>query len=147
MLGADLEGEAREVAETHARLALEIARAGRRAAIISGGELTVTIRGQGRGGPNQEYALALAAALQGTPDIAALAADTDGTDGGGGSAADPAGALADETTLARAEALGLDAAACLRDNDSTNFFERLGDLIAPGPTRTNVNDCRIILIG
>jgi hydroxypyruvate reductase len=147
VLGADIEGEAREVAETHARLALDTAVAGQRAALVSGGELTVTIRGQGRGGPNQEYALALAVALRGAPDIAALAADTDGTDGGGGSAADPAGALIDATTLARAERLGLDAAACLRDNDSTNFFDRLGDLVSPGPTRTNVNDCRIILIG
>ncbi len=147
VLGADLEGEARQVAEAHARLALDMAASGKRAAIVSGGELTVTIRGRGRGGPNQEYALALASALRGTPDIAALAADTDGTDGGGGSAADPAGAVIDETTLARAERLGLDAPALLQDNDSTNFFERLEDLVTPGPTRTNVNDCRIILIG
>jgi hydroxypyruvate reductase len=147
VLGADLEGEAREVAEAHARLALDMAGAGKRAAIVSGGELTVTIRGNGRGGPNQEYALALAVALQGREDIAALAADTDGTDGGGGAASDPAGALVDETTLARAGRLGVDAAAHLRDNDSTNFFARLGDLVTPGPTRTNVNDCRIILIG
>jgi hydroxypyruvate reductase len=147
VLGADLEGEARDVAEAHARLALDMAASGKRAAIISGGELTVTIRGRGRGGPNQEYALALAAALHGAPDVAALAADTDGTDGGGGSAADPAGAVIDPTTLARAQRLGLDAPALLQDNDSTNFFERLGDLVIPGPTRTNVNDCRIILIG
>jgi hydroxypyruvate reductase len=147
VLGADLEGEARDVAAGHARLALKMVAAGKRAAIVSGGELTVTIRGNGRGGPNQEYALALAVALHGREGIAALAADTDGTDGGGGDASDPAGALVDETTLARAERLGLDAAAHLRDNDSTNFFARLGDLITPGPTRTNVNDCRIILIG
>ena len=147
VLGADLEGEAREVAEAHARLARDLAASGRRAAVLSGGELTVTIRGRGRGGPNQEYALALAIALEGAAGIAALAADTDGTDGGGGSAADPAGALLDETTLARAERLGLDAPASLLDNDSTNFFERLGDLVSPGPTRTNVNDCRIILVG
>jgi glycerate 2-kinase len=146
-LGADLEGEAREVAAAHARLAREAAAAGRRVAILSGGELTVTIRGTGRGGPNQEYALALALALDGLPGVAALAADTDGTDGGAGSAADPAGAIVDETTLARARALGLDAAALLADNDSTNFFERLSDLVACGPTRTNVNDCRIILVG
>jgi hydroxypyruvate reductase len=147
LLGADLEGEAREVAKAHARLAQEMAAAGRKAALISGGELTVTISGQGRGGPNQEYALALAVALDGAADVAALAADTDGTDGGGGSVSDPAGAIVTETTLARAAKLGLDARACLADNDSTNFFERLGDLVAPGPTRTNVNDCRIILIG
>jgi hydroxypyruvate reductase len=147
VLGADLEGEARAVAEAHARLAREMVAAGRRAAIVSGGELTVTIRGKGRGGPNQEYALALALALEGTEGIAALAGDTDGTDGGGGSASDPAGAIVDETTLARAQSLGLDARALLDDNDSTNFFTRLGDLVTPGPTRTNVNDCRIILIG
>ena len=120
---------------------------GRRVAIVSGGELTVTIAGQGRGGPNQEYALALAVALDGGPGIAALAADTDGTDGGAGSADDPAGAIIDDTTLARARALGLDPAAFLADNDSTGFFERLSDLVACGPTRTNVNDCRIILVG
>jgi hydroxypyruvate reductase len=147
VLGADIEGEARETAEAHARLALDMATAGRRAAVISGGELTVTIRGNGRGGPNQEYALALAITLAGEDGIAALAADTDGTDGGGGAASDPAGAIIDDSTLARAGRLGLDARALLRDNDSTNFFERLGDLVSPGPTRTNVNDCRIILVG
>ncbi len=145
--GAALEGSAREVAAEHGRLAREAAAAGRRAAIVSGGELTVTIRGSGRGGPNQEYALALALALDGAPGIAALAADTDGTDGGAGSADDPAGAIIDETTLARARALGLDAVALMTDNDSTNFFERLSDLVTCGPTRTNVNDCRIILVG
>ena len=146
VLGADVEGEAREVAAAHARLAREALAAGRRVAIVSGGELTVTIKGEGRGGPNQEYALALALALDGAEKIAALAADTDGTDGGAGSAEDPAGAMVDETTLSRARALGLDPAALLADNDSTNFFARLGDLVACGPTRTNVNDCRIILV-
>jgi glycerate 2-kinase len=147
VLGADLEGEAREVAAEHAARAKDALKAGRRSAIISGGELTVTIRGGGRGGPNQEYVLALAVALEGAQGIAALAADTDGTDGGSGSRDDPAGAAADETTLGRARELGLDPAASLADNDSTNFFERLGDLLVTGPTRTNVNDCRIILIG
>jgi glycerate 2-kinase len=147
VLGADLEGEARLVAEEQAGLVRRLAAEGRRAAILSGGELTVTIRGRGRGGPNQEFALALALALAGAPGIAALSGDTDGTDGGGGSATDPAGAMIDTGTLARAEALGLDAAALLADNDSTRFFEALGDLLTPGPTRTNVNDCRIILVG
>jgi hydroxypyruvate reductase len=146
-LGSDVEGEAREVAAEHARLAQRVAAEGRRAAILSGGELTVTIKGQGRGGPNQEYALALALALDATPGIAALAADTDGTDGGGGSATDPAGAIIDDSTLARARAVSLDPARLLADNDSTGFFEALGDLVSPGPTRTNVNDCRIILVG
>ena len=146
VLGADLEGEAREVAACHAREVLALKQAGRRAALISGGELTVTIRGSGRGGPNQEYALALALALDGAGAIAALAGDTDGTDGGAGSASDPAGALADSTSLARAASLGIDARACLDANDSTTFFATIGDLVSPGPTRTNVNDCRVILV-
>jgi glycerate 2-kinase len=145
-LGAQLEGEAREVAASHARMAREIQASGRRAVILSGGELTVTIRGKGRGGPNQEYALALAIALAGTQGIAALAGDTDGTDGGEGSAQDPAGAFLDGTTAARARELGLDPAAFLADNNSTGFFERLGDLLRPGPTFTNVNDFRAILV-
>ena len=146
-LGADLEGEARDVAARQAALARDLATAGRRAAILSGGELTVTIRGQGRGGPNQEFALALALALGGASGIAALAGDTDGTDGGGGDPDDPAGAIVDDTTLARAAAAGLDPAARLADNDSTGFFEPLGDLLVPGPTRTNVNDLRAVLVG
>jgi hydroxypyruvate reductase len=146
-LGADLEGEAREVAAAHAREAKALKASGRRAALISGGELTVTIRGKGgRGGPNQEYALALALALGGEDGIAALAGDTDGTDGGGGDASDPAGALVDPTTLIRASAHSLDAADFLDANDSTTFFETIGDLVTPGPTRTNVNDCRIVLV-
>lgn len=146
MLGADLEGEAREVANAHAALAKKLKTEGRRAAILSGGELTVTIRGQGRGGPNQEYALALASALDGAPGIAALAADTDGTDGGAGRPDDPAGALIDATTVARARKIGLDPAALLADNNSTLFFARLGDLMQPGPTFTNVNDLRTVLV-
>jgi hydroxypyruvate reductase len=135
------------MAAEHARLAREIKAAGRKAALISGGEFTVTIRGEGHGGPNQEYALALAIALDGEAGIAGIAADTDGTDGGRGEATDPAGGLVDPTTLARARAAGLDPAAMLADNDSTRFFESIGDLVRPGPTRTNVNDCRIILVG
>ena len=145
-LGERLEGEARDVARAHAAKARELHAAHRRAVILSGGELTVTIRGQGRGGPNQEYALALAIALAGTSGIAALAADTDGTDGGAGSAEDPAGATVDGATAARARELGLDPAAFLADNDSTGFFERLGGLLRPGPTFTNVNDFRAILV-
>jgi glycerate 2-kinase len=145
-LGADVEGEAREVAASHAKLARDLQAQGRRAVVLSGGELTVTIAGHGRGGPNQEYALALALALQGAPGIAAIAGDTDGTDGGGGSPDDPAGAFIDGTTLDRAAKLGLDPAAFLAENDSTGFFERLGDLLKPGPTYTNVNDFRAILV-
>jgi glycerate 2-kinase len=145
-LGADVEGEARELAQAHAKLARELRAQGKRAVILSGGELTVTIRGQGRGGPNQEYALALAIALDGMTRVAALAADTDGTDGGAGSAADPAGALIDGQTAARARALSLDPAAFLADNNSTGFFEALKDLVTPGPTYTNVNDFRAIVV-
>ena len=119
---------------------------GKRAVIVSGGELTVTIGGKGRGGPNQEYALALAIALDGMAGVAALAGDTDGTDGGGGAATDPAGAIVDGQTATRARALGLDPAAFLADNDSTGFFAALGDLLAPGPTYTNVNDFRAIVV-
>ena len=150
LLGDRLEGEARDVAADHARQARELAQAGRRAVLISGGELTVTLRGggtgSGRGGPNQEYALALAMALDGLPGVHALAGDTDGTDGGGGNADDPAGAWCGPDTLARARALGLDPAAALTANDSTGFFETLGDLLRTGPTHTNVNDFRAILI-
>jgi glycerate 2-kinase len=145
-LGDRIEGEAREVAAAHARMARDVQAAGRRAVILSGGELTVTLRGDGRGGPNQEYALALAVALAGAPGIAALAGDTDGTDGGRGEADDPAGALIDATTVARAASRGLDPAAFLADNDSTGFFARLGDLLTPGPTATNVNDFRAIVV-
>jgi hydroxypyruvate reductase len=146
VLGDQLEGEAREVARAQAERALKLQAEGRKTLILSGGELTVTMRGKGRGGPNQEYALALAAALDGAKGIAALAADTDGTDGGGGDASDPAGAYVDSTTLARARALGQDPAAFLADNDSTGFFTGLGDLVNPGPTYTNVNDFRAILV-
>jgi glycerate 2-kinase len=145
-LGDRVEGEAREVAQAHAALARDARAKGKCAMILSGGELTVTIRGQGRGGPNQEYALALAIELAGMPGIAALAGDTDGTDGGAGSSSDPAGAFIDGDTAARAKARGLDPAAFLADNDSTGFFEALGDLLVPGPTFTNVNDFRAIVV-
>jgi glycerate 2-kinase len=145
-LGDRVEGEARAVAAKHAQLARDLRAQGRRAVILSGGELTVTIRGQGRGGPNQEYALALAIELAGMPAVAALAGDTDGTDGGGGAATDPAGALVDGDSAVRARAGGLDPAAFLADNDSTGFFTALGDLLRPGPTFTNVNDFRAIVV-
>ena len=145
-LGDRVEGEAREVAAAHARLARELRAKSARAVILSGGELTVTIRGQGRGGPNQEYALALAMGLAGMPAVAALAGDTDGTDGGVGEASDPAGAVLDGQTVARAKALGLDPAAFLADNNSTGFFATLKDLLLTGPTSTNVNDFRAIVV-
>jgi hydroxypyruvate reductase len=145
-LGADLEGEAREVAADHARLALEARARGKRIAILSGGELTVTVRGNGRGGPNQEYALALADLLKETQSIAAIAGDTDGADGGAGSASDPAGALVDASTFAKMKAQGLDPRAYLDNNDATAFFAATGDLLQTGPTLTNVNDIRVILV-
>jgi hydroxypyruvate reductase len=146
LLGTQIEGEARAVAASQARLARDLQAQGRRAIILSGGELTVTLRGKGRGGPNQEYALALALALADAKGIVALAADTDGTDGGSGAPEDPAGAVVDATTLARAGRLGLDPAVFLADNNSTEFFEKLDDLVTPGPTLTNVNDFRAILV-
>ena len=132
-LGADLEGEARSVAADHAQMALRARAEGQRLAILSGGELTVTVRGNGRGGPNQEYALALAGLLKDTPEISALAADTDGADGGAGSATDPAGAMIDQDTFAKMKALGLDAQAYLDNNDATAFFAATGDLAADRP--------------
>jgi hydroxypyruvate reductase len=145
-LGDRVEGEARDVAAAQAAIARDLKAQGKRAVILSGGELTVTIRGNGRGGPNQEFALALAAELDGTSCIAALAGDTDGTDGGAGSADDPAGAYVDGSTAKRARARGFDPARCLADNNSTAFFAGIGDLISPGPTFTNVNDFRAIMV-
>jgi glycerate 2-kinase len=146
VLGDRLQGEAREVAAEHARLARDFAAQGRRIVVLSGGELTVTLRGNGRGGPNQEYSLALAIHLDGAPGIAALAADSDGTDGGSGRPDDPAGAFVDPTTLRRARMAGLDPAAFLANNDSTGFFNGIGDLFVPGPTFTNVTDFRAIVV-
>jgi glycerate 2-kinase len=145
-LGADLEGEAREVAADHARLALKASSEGKRLAILSGGELTVTVRGNGRGGPNQEYALALADLLKDTPGIAALAGDTDGADGGAGSASDPAGAVIDAATFAKMKAQSLDPRLYLDNNDATAFFTATDDLLQTGPTLTNVNDIRVLLV-
>jgi len=108
--------------------------------LLSGGEATVALRGAGKGGPNQEYLLALAIALDGRPDTFAIAADTDGIDG----ASKAAGAVITPDTLARATALGMDPRAYLARNDAGSFFERLGDLVVTGPTCTNVNDFRAI---
>jgi glycerate 2-kinase len=146
MLGDSLEGEARDIAFSHAQLARRCLADGRRAVILSGGELTVTVKGDGRGGPNQEYALALAIALGGQEGIAALAADTDGTDGGSGAATDPAGAFVDPGTISRAAAINLVPATFLENNDSTGFFRSMNDLLVCGPTGTNVNDFRAIVV-
>ena len=139
----DLAGDARELAEEHAKLALDIA-AGKGpveapCVILSGGETTVRVTGTGRGGRNSEYGLALALALDGHSGISAIACDTDGIDGAG----DNAGVFVLPDSLARTVD---DAVAMQANNDSYAFFERLGDLVMTGPTRTNVNDFRAILV-
>jgi hydroxypyruvate reductase len=139
MLGDALEGEARDVARAHAGIARR-ARGPR--VILSGGELTVTRRGDGVGGPNAEYSLALALALEGAPGIHAIACDTDGVDG----AAEVAGALIGPETLARARAAGLSPEDALARNDAHGFFGAIGGQVVTGPTLTNVNDFRAILI-
>ncbi len=148
LLGDALEGEARDVGRAHAKLALEAKQRGEKVAILSGGEFTVTVTGNGSGGPNQEYALGLALGLglDGTPGIHALAADTDGIDGGGGAATDPAGAIVSPDTLAKARSRHIDAEHYLANNDSTAFFRAVAGLVEVGPTQTNVNDFRAILV-
>jgi len=142
----DLSGDARALGEEHARLALQIA-AGEGpvkppCVILSGGETTVTVRGTGRGGRNSEYALALALALDGQPGISAIACDTDGIDGSG----DHAGCIVDAGTLARGRAAAVEPQSIQQDNDSYRFFEKTGDLVRTGPTLTNVNDFRAIIV-
>jgi hydroxypyruvate reductase len=146
ILGDSIEGEARDVALVHAGIARQVARHGQPGepplVLLSGGETTVTVRGQGRGGRNAEFLLALAVALDGHPGIHAIACDTDGIDG----TEDNAGALMAPDSLARGWAKGVNAKALLANNDGYGFFEALGDLVKTGPTLTNVNDFRAILI-
>lgn len=146
ILGDSVAGEARDVAAVYAALVREVAAYGhpwqRSVALVSGGETTVTVRGQGRGGRNAEFLLALTVELDGLRDVHALAADTDGIDG----TEDNAGAVYGPDTLRRASRLGVDARAMLANNDGYTFFKGLGDLVLTGPTRTNVNDYRAILI-
>lgn len=146
MLSAAIEGEAREVAQEHAAIARRIL--SRRATskpvcLLAGGETTVTVRGKGKGGRNQEYVLAAALALENAGPVTILSAGTDGIDG----PTDAAGAFADSETAARAAAQGLDARGFLDDNDSYHFFERMNSLIKTGPTGTNVMDVQVMLIG
>jgi len=142
-LGDQLQAEARHLGASHAALARRLSVDGKPRAIISGGETTVAVQNrEGKGGRNLEYLLGLAIALDGAPGISALACDTDGIDG----TEDAAGAVVVEDTLERARALGLDPAEYLRTNNAYVFFESLGDLVITGPTRTNVNDFRVILI-
>jgi glycerate 2-kinase len=146
VLGDSIEGEARDVALVHAGIARQIRRHGQPApapaVLLSGGETTVTVRGAGRGGRNAEFLLALTIALDGMAGVHAIACDTDGIDG----SEDNAGARTGPDSLARARAKGLDAKARLADNDGYGFFAGIGDLIVTGPTLTNVNDFRAILV-
>ena len=151
VLSDRIEGEARDVAFVHAAIARQLRagefRVGDRAVflpavLLSGGETTVTVRGKGRGGRNVEFLLALAVALDGAEGISALACDTDGIDG----TQDNAGAISYPDSIARAAALGIGATATLADNDGYGFFAALGDLVVTGPTLTNVNDFRAILV-
>lgn len=146
ILGDAIEGEAREVAMVHAGIARQVRRHGQPArtpcVLLSGGETTVTVRGKGRGGRNAEFLLALAVALGGEAGIHALAGDTDGVDG----TEDNAGAVLTPDSLAKAAGRNLDAKKMLADNDGYSFFSGLGDLVITGPTLTNVNDFRAILI-
>jgi hydroxypyruvate reductase len=146
ILSNDLEGESRDVGMVHAALAKQVAAYGQPFAkpcvILSGGETTVTVRGKGRGGRNAEFLLSLAVTLNGQQGIHALACDTDGIDG----SEDNAGAIYQPESMKRAADKGLNAKAMLENNDGYGFFSALGDLIVSGPTRTNVNDFRAILI-
>jgi hydroxypyruvate reductase len=146
VLSNSIEGESRDVALVHAAIARQAYDFGQPlpppCVLISGGETTVTVRGHGRGGRNAEFLLALAVALDGHDGIHALAADTDGIDG----TEDNAGAFLHPDSLARGAAIGVEAKACLADNDGYGFFSALGELIVTGPTRTNVNDFRAIVV-
>jgi len=151
VLSDRIEGQARDVAFVHAAIARQLRagefRVGDRAVplpavLLSGGETTVTVRGKGRGGRNLEFLLALGVALDGAEGISALACDTDGIDG----TEDNAGAILYPDSVARAAARGIGAAAGLADNDGYGFFAALGDLVVTGPTLTNVNDFRAILV-
>ncbi len=147
ILSSAIEGESREVAKVLTAIAKEIQGSANPvpapACILCGGETTVTIRGNGKGGRNQEYALASAIAIEGMANVVVFAGGTDGNDG----PTDAAGAMADGHTLARARAKGLDPFNSLRRNDSFHFFQALGDLVITGPTRTNVMDVYMVLIG
>ncbi|MBW1980102.1 MAG: glycerate kinase [Deltaproteobacteria bacterium] len=146
ILSSLIEGDTGEAARFHAAVARQIVQSGhplpRPACVISGGETTVVVRGKGKGGRNQHFALEAAFAIDGLPQICILSAGTDGTDG----PTDAAGAVVDGSTISRARAKNLDARAFLENNDSYHFFKNLGDLVMTGPTNTNVMDLRIILV-
>ncbi len=147
VLSTMIEGETRDVARVHAAIAREIQDSGQPlrppACVISGGETTVTIRGKGLGGRNQEFVLAAALDIAGHPGLVVLSGGTDGTDG----PTDAAGAIADGQTVQRANGAGVSAMTRLVENDSYHFFDAIGDLVKTGPTRTNVMDVRLLLVG
>ncbi len=146
ILSSSIVGETREAARFHAAIAKEVISSGNPisvpACILSGGETTVTIKGKGLGGRNQEFALAGALEIRGVERVVLLSGGTDGTDG----PTDASGALADHTTVGRAKSLGLNPKTHLENNDAYPFFKKLGDLLITGPTRTNVMDVRILLV-
>ncbi|MEA2014521.1 MAG: MOFRL family protein, partial [Thermodesulfobacteriota bacterium] len=146
ILSSCIEGETRDVARVHAAIAKEIQKSGNPVLIpgcvISGGETTVTIHGDGLGGRNMEFALAVAVEIDGLDGVTFLSGGTDGTDG----PTDSAGAIADGSTIQGARDRGLAAVVYLRNNDSYHFFEAIGDLLITGPTMTNVMDLRIFLV-
>jgi len=146
ILGDDLTGESDQLAQSHAELITQVLEQGQPikapCVLLSGGETTVKVRGNGRGGRNTEYLLSLATQLQGRAKVYALAADTDGIDGMG----DNAGAVLSPSSWLKADKMGLNAVKMLTNNDSYSFFEALGDLVVTGPTQTNVNDFRAILV-
>jgi hydroxypyruvate reductase len=146
VLSSTITGETRDAAAVHAAVAREILSTDepvpRPACVLSGGETTVTIKGTGKGGRNQEFALAAAIGIEGLPGTVILSGGTDGTDG----PTNAAGAIADGTTVERAEAAGLDALAHLDNNDAYPFFEKMRDLLVTGPTLTNVMDLRVMLV-
>ena len=146
LLSTFIEGETKDVAKVHAAIAREIINSGnpveRPACVISGGETTVTIRGEGLGGRNQEFALAAGIDIDGLEEVLILSGGTDGTDG----PTDAAGAIADGTTMERARTLGLDAELYISENNSYHFFKQLDDLIITGPTFTNVMDLRLVIV-
>jgi len=147
ILSSTVEGEAREVVKVLTAIAKEVRGSGNPlsapACILCGGETTVTIRGDGKGGRNQEFALASALSIDGMEDVVVLAGGTDGNDG----PTDAAGAIANGRTLARARAQGLDPFDYLKRNDAYHFFQPLEDLVITGPTRTNVMDVYMLLVG
>jgi len=147
ILSSTIEGETKEIAKMHTAIAREISESGEAvtgpACLISGGETTVTLNGNGKGGRNQEFVLTAVEQIAGFESTVVLSAGTDGTDG----PTDAAGAICDGTSFERAKKMNLSVTSYLQENDSYNFFKKLNDLIITGPTNTNVMDLRLIMVG